>query len=166
MRGVCVRLCAVMTVTGLIFLGNLAVAGADENQDQQLATRLERLEQQVHQLAERKVQVDDRGASMPEHRDGPFIQDDMREPHRGTPPDARWQYPDPRSRGAIRCLVGIVRVAVLVVVIINIGLAIWVFRDIRKRGEGSGFFIVLALIAGVPGTIVYVLNKISERKTT
>ena len=50
-------------------------------------------------------------------------------------------------------------------VICNILLAIWIFTDIRKRGEGSGIFIVLALVAGIPSAIIYSLTRIGDRKT-
>jgi xanthosine utilization system XapX-like protein len=35
--------------------------------------------------------------------------------------------------------------------------------DIRKRGEGSVIFVVLALVAGVPAAIIYTLVRIGDR---
>ena len=43
-------------------------------------------------------------------------------------------------------------------------LAIWICTDIRKRGEGSGIFIALALLAGVPAAIIYTLVRIGDKK--
>jgi hypothetical protein len=53
---------------------------------------------------------------------------------------------------------------VLVGIVFNILLAVWIFTDIRKRGEGSGIFIVLALLAGIPAAIIYTLTRIGDRK--
>jgi hypothetical protein len=48
--------------------------------------------------------------------------------------------------------------------VIHVLLASWVFTDIRKRGEGHGIFVVLALLAGIPGTILYALVRIGDAK--
>lgn len=48
-------------------------------------------------------------------------------------------------------------------VVCNILLAVWIFTDIRKRGEGSGIFIALALIAGIPTAIIYSLVRIGDK---
>jgi hypothetical protein len=48
--------------------------------------------------------------------------------------------------------------------VVHVLLAVWVFGDIRKRGEGSGIFIVLALLIGIPGTALYLLARIGDRK--
>jgi len=47
---------------------------------------------------------------------------------------------------------------------IHVLLAIWVFMDIRKRGEGHGIFIALALLGGIPATILYALVRIGDKK--
>ena len=52
----------------------------------------------------------------------------------------------------------------LVGCIFNILLAIWIYTDIRKRGEGSGIFIALALLAGIPAAIIYTLARIGDKK--
>jgi hypothetical protein len=43
--------------------------------------------------------------------------------------------------------------------------AIWIYTDIRKRGEGPGIFIALALIAGVPAALIYAVVRIGDKKT-
>ena len=63
-----------------------------------------------------------------------------------------------RTACFLKCFFGVLAV-------IHVLLAIWVYTDIRKRGEGSGIFIVLALIAGIPATILYALVRIGDRKT-
>jgi len=44
-------------------------------------------------------------------------------------------------------------------------LAVWVYTDIRKRGEGHGIFIVLALLGGIPATVLYALVRIGDKKS-
>ena len=58
---------------------------------------------------------------------------------------------------------GLLKALLPLIVVINILLAVWVFTDIRKRGEGHGIFIVLALIAGLPGAILYALVRLGDR---
>jgi len=53
---------------------------------------------------------------------------------------------------------------ILVMAIVHIALAIWVYGDVQKRGvAGRGIFIVLALLAGIPATILYALVRIGDR---
>jgi len=52
---------------------------------------------------------------------------------------------------------------VLGCILCNLLLAVWIFMDIRKRGEGSGIFVVLALVAGIPAAIIYSLVRIGDR---
>ena len=47
----------------------------------------------------------------------------------------------------------------------NILAAIWIYTDIRKRGEGPAIFIAMALIAGVPAALIYAVVRIGDRKT-
>jgi preprotein translocase subunit SecY len=42
-------------------------------------------------------------------------------------------------------------------------LVVWIDTAIRKRGEGSGIFIALALVAGVPAAIIYSLVRIADK---
>ena len=53
---------------------------------------------------------------------------------------------------------------VVFLAIIHVMLAGWVFTDIRKRGEGHGIFVVLALLGGIPATILYALVRIGDAK--
>jgi len=59
---------------------------------------------------------------------------------------------------------GLIGLCLLVGVIFNILLATWIFTDIRKRGEGSGLFIALALLAGIPAAIIYTLVRIGDKR--
>ncbi len=55
------------------------------------------------------------------------------------------------------------RLIALGFIVCNTLLAIWIFTDSRKRGEGSGIFIALALVAGVPAAIIYSLVPIRDK---
>ena len=49
-------------------------------------------------------------------------------------------------------------------VIINVLLAIWVYKDIRKRNEGSGLWIVITLLAGFFGALLYAIIRLGDLK--
>ena len=67
----------------------------------------------------------------------------------------------PDARKAVKDLLGLM---ILVWIICNILLAIWIFIDIRKRGQGSSFFIALALVAGIPSAVIYSLVRIGDKR--
>ncbi len=58
----------------------------------------------------------------------------------------------------------VVGLGVLIWILCNILLAIWIFTDIRKRGEGPAIFVALALVAGIPAAVIYSLVRIGDRK--
>ena len=80
------------------------------------------------------------------------------QPH-GMAPMARQHGP---MCPAARCFL---RAVLLVLAVIHVLLASWVYTDIRKRGEGHGIFIVLALLGGIPATILYALVRIGDKKS-
>ncbi|MFQ6035519.1 MAG: hypothetical protein ACE5NM_06690 [Sedimentisphaerales bacterium] len=57
-------------------------------------------------------------------------------------------------------------VLLLVVLVVHILCAVWVYQDIRQRGIGSGIWIVIALLTGLLGTLVYAIVRLgnSEKK--
>jgi len=154
-----------MTVASLARWGNATTVVGQENREREqvLGARLERLEQAVHQLAER---VEHAGPVTMEHRM-------MMPPQMQAPLPQQAQMPGPQLQAGARpmpcplkskgCGMHLLKVLIPLIVIINILLAVWVFSDIRKRGEGHGIFIVLALIAGIPGAILYALVRLGDR---
>jgi len=50
----------------------------------------------------------------------------------------------------------------LVIAVVNILCAVWVFQDIRQRACGSGIWIVIALLAGLLGTLVYAVVRVGD----
>ncbi len=73
--------------------------------------------------------------------------------------------PHPEAAKPLQDLAGLLKLCLLVAFVFNILIAIWIFMDIRKRGEGSGIFIVLALLAGIPTAIIYAIVRIGDKKT-
>jgi len=54
----------------------------------------------------------------------------------------------------------------LLCLVINILLTVWVYQDIKKRNTGSGIWIVITLLAGLFGALVYALTRIGDNKQT
>ncbi|MBU6400514.1 MAG: hypothetical protein KGS61_09365 [Verrucomicrobia bacterium] len=165
-------LCLLMTCAGLLWLARpTPLPAQDENRGGPL-DRLDRLERRVNELAERQEhllqqlgpRLDRRNPLPPPGPEG------LRPPMPGPGPEAlRGPMPGPEPRVAMAAKVldgigGLVRLCLLVCVIANILLAVWIYGDIRKRGEGPGIFIALALLAGVPAAIIYAIVRIGDRK--
>jgi hypothetical protein len=66
-----------------------------------------------------------------------------------------------KHRGGCHKMVG---PFILFVIIIHILLAVWVYKDIRKRDSESGIWIIITLLAGLFGAAVYALVRIGENK--
>jgi len=52
----------------------------------------------------------------------------------------------------------------LMCILIHILSAIWVYLDIRARNAGSGIWIVIALIVGLFGVLVYAVIRLGDMK--
>jgi hypothetical protein len=58
--------------------------------------------------------------------------------------------------------IGLMLIACLV---LHILLTVWVYQDIRKRNTGSGIWIVVTLIAGFAGALLYALVRLGDKPT-
>lgn len=149
--------CWLILLTGLLWCGSTGPARAAEDRDFPME-RLERLEQRVMELAERQEQTMHRLEMQLERRDAPRPM-----PPEAVRPPAAPAGPSPSAVLAKRimdtmglmCLIGFV---------CNILLAVWIYGDIRKRGEGPAIFIAVALLAGIPAALIYALTRIGDRK--
>jgi len=147
----CIRiwLLALVAIVGLL-LCRSAAALAETDDGPQLTQRLDRLEAQVHQLSAQ--------------RDGPGAAPWMEAPQPPGAPAAAgmdWHHWPPSAHRGMR---GPLCLALLcLIVVIHILLAVWVFSDIRGRGQGHGIFIVLALLAGILGALLYAVVRIGDR---
>jgi hypothetical protein len=156
--------------------GTPVARAADGSPDRQ-GDRMQRLEQRLNELAERQEQMMQRlGAPQQQPPMGQMNPRRDRAQFMGRPDlnPARPPFPTPglpnpgmanpamaKAHKGLHDLVGLM---ILGAIICNILLAIWIFTDIRKRGEGSGVFIALALVAGIPTAIIYALVRIGDRK--
>ena len=50
----------------------------------------------------------------------------------------------------------------LIAIIVSILLAIWVFKDIRQNNSGSGVWIVIVLLTGLLGALVYAVVRLAD----
>lgn len=50
--------------------------------------------------------------------------------------------------------------------IVHVLLAVWVYQDIRKRNSGSGIWIVVTLLTGLLGVLVYAIVRIGDSRQT
>ena len=147
------------------------------------ADRLERLERRLDEVAQRQEHMMQRFGAVLERqaptgepgregfrppmslRGGAGIGQSM--PLPGVPaPDGVSAPAGLRAAAAkhLQDIAGMLKLCFLVVIVFNILLATWIYTDIRKRGEGSGIFIALALLAGIPATIIYALVRIGDKK--
>ena len=162
---------SLIVVASLALWGTAATVFGQEAQghERDLVARLDRLEHAVHQLAERAEHAGP--AAMAQRMMPPQMQQ-----HQQPVPPMQMHAPMPQQcapgmgpQSARKCpLRGgcgrhLLMLLIPVILIINFLLAVWVFSDIRKRGEGHGIFIILALIAGIPGAILYALVRLGDR---
>jgi len=157
-----------VTVVGLVLLGPATSALAQENRD--LTTdRLDRLERRVNEMAGRQEQLMRRLSAQLEHQRPTARPADehLRQPMLppGAPGVPATGPQHPRAAKLVKGLSDALGLLFLIGIICNILLAIWIFTDIRKRGEGSGIFVAMALFAGIPAAIIYALTRIGDKKT-
>ena len=112
--------------------------------------------------AARVLGADENGNEPPEHgTPPPHEQMGQMGPH--LRPPTRVVLP-PAIEGVFWHAMRIAKMGMLVVFACHILLAVWVFLDIRKRGEGHGIFVALALLAGFCGAILYALVRLADVK--
>jgi hypothetical protein len=171
--------CTLLTLalTWVALCSGTPVARAADEPSGREGDRMQRLEQRLNQLAERQEQMLQRlGAPQQQPPTGQMNPRRDRaqlmgrpELNPARPPFAGPGLPNPgmpnpdmaKAHKGLHDLIGLI---FLVAIICNILLAMWIFTDIRKRGEGSGIFIALALVAGIPTAIIYALVRIGDRK--
>jgi hypothetical protein len=184
MKRLSLRLGLAAACVALTILGRANPVFAAEPDQAGPADRLERLERRVNEMAQRQEQLMRRlGAQQQEGQTpmataGPEGMRQMRPlpdrarigqpmPPTGTPELAVLPAPAGPAAHNVNLheeIAGLIRLCCLVAFVFNILIAIWIFTDIRKRGEGSGLFIVLALLAGVPAAIIYALVRIGDKR--
>jgi hypothetical protein len=178
MKHLSLRLGLAAACAALAIFGRATPVCAAEPDQSAPADRIERLERRVNEMAQRQEQLMRQLGSQQERQApmGASGGENMRPP-RSLPGRADLGQPMPpagvpetapapaaHAADAHNCIVGLIKFCCLVALVFNILVAIWIFTDIRKRGEGSGIFIVLALLAGVPAAIIYALVRIGDKR--
>ena len=164
MKSLAWRFCLIAAVVGLCLFGRATTGFAQDAGAS--AERLERLERRVNEMAERQEQFMRRlGEQM--QRQAAMGQPGNENPRPPMPPPGgpAAGMQNPRVANAAKSLHDALGLLFLIGFICNILLAIWIFTDIRKRGEGSGIFIAMALVAGIPAALIYSLTRIGDKKT-
>lgn len=177
MKTMITRFYVLIALTVLALMGRVATAVAQDRNMQM--DRLECLEKRVNEMAERQEQFMRRLGAQMERQAGPQAGPraerqrpagrleigKMRQQFSptGAPgvPGAPQNVPAAKAAKGLHDLFGLLFV---IGVICNILLAIWIFTDIRKRGEGSGIFIAMALVAGIPAALIYALTRLGDKK--
>ena len=59
---------------------------------------------------------------------------------------------------------GALGLLLLICVIIRILLAVWVYKDIQQLKHGSGIWIIIVLLAGLLGALVYAVIRLGDNK--
>ena len=59
---------------------------------------------------------------------------------------------------------GVVGLLLALCMIVHILVAVWVYMDIRQLGRGSGIWIVIALLTGLLGALVYAVVRIGDMR--
>jgi hypothetical protein len=164
MRSLSWKLCLTAGISCLALLGNAAPAVASEDIPAAPDERLQQLEQRLSELADRQEQAlrrfDAALAAREQMGRQPAAALERQEPA-PAPPAAGINHPV--AARILQQLGDMARLMILGWLLCNVLLAIWIFMDIRKRGEGSGIFVVLALVAGIPAAIIYSLTRIGDR---
>ncbi len=147
----------------MVFGTALPARAADEDRGT-IGDRLERLERRLDELAQRQEQMMQHFGAMPERQRPGLLPGPGRMGGQMSLPVPAGSVRPPVREKALRDIGGLVTLALLCCFVCNILLAIWIFTDIRKRGEGPGIFIALALVAGIPTAIIYSLVRIGDKK--
>ena len=148
-------------LAGMAVFGRAAPAFAAEGND---SDRLDRLEQRVNEIAQRQEQLMNwLGAGQGQR--GQIGQPGVPGLQPPPAPAVAPPFTQPRAQVAelAKSVRGLLGLAFLAFLFCNILLTIWIFTDIRKRGEGPGIFVAMALVAGIPAAVIYGLTRIADK---
>ncbi len=159
----------VAALAAMIVSGPTKSLCADDREHGPLNDRLDQLERRVNELVEHQHQFMQRPGAMLPRSDKPVPSGaEVARPPMLPGPPMHLTPPPAAPRCPLRgmcCRCPILAALFLLASVINILIAVWIYTDIRKRGEGPGIFIALALIAGIPTAIIYALVRIGDKKS-
>lgn len=141
-----------------LLAGMVATGAVGQDQDQQINTAMRQTELRQKQLdvqqREAKLAFEDKMRQLDLEKRRLEIAAQQKTVPSQMPQQPLWEH--------LRRLHGIIRGMLAVAVLVHLLLAIWVYQDIRKRNAGSGIWIVLAMLTGPVGTLLYLLDRIGE----
>jgi hypothetical protein len=155
-------LCPAILSAGLVFGAGTTSAVAQDRERGDLNERLTRLERGVHEMAQHQQKMMQHFAATMQRPDAKSAMKPGAPCPMPLPPKPGMPAMGPKCPlKPCPCFwVALLGLAAT----INILLAVWIFTDIRKRGEGHGIFVALALVAGIPTAIIYALVRIGDKK--
>ena len=178
MKNLMWRVYLVAAFAGLAWFGRTTAAFAADDPVAP-AERIERLERRLNEMAERQEQMMRNLAGQMERQERMARPggDNFRPPM-AQPGNENLRQPMPlpggpaamATRGGaahpMKGLQDLIGLLFVIGFICNILMAIWIYTDIRKRGEGSAIFIAMALVAGIPAAVIYALTRLGDRKNS
>ena len=149
MRGyVLISVLAVMFLVGITF-------GQEHSEGKE---QQENIERQIH-LRRMQLEMERQEMDLDFHREMKEIELDER---RGAiEHEEQGREHHGRSKGCHENGKG---VFFLMCMVVNILLAVWVYGDIRKRGNGSGIWIVIVLLTGLFGMVPYAIVRLGDMR--
>jgi len=154
-------------LTGLAMLGRTTPASAAEDRGAP-ADRLEQLEGRVKEMAQQQEQfMRQIGAQM--ERQGAMAQAGPENTRQPMPPMQGIHPPmlpgsAPPAAKHLKGISDALGLLFLIGIICNILMAVWIFTDIRKRGDGPAIFVAMAVVAGIPAALIYSLVRLGDKK--
>lgn len=128
----------------------------------------EEIERQVQQMEmqERQMELQQREAEMGIEREMQQLELENRRmqlerEHRGPEHEQRGpEHPGPGMHHPEKEP----HLLLLLIAVVHILVAIWVYTDIRRLNRGSGIWIVIALLAGLLGALVYAIVRLGDNR--
>jgi uncharacterized membrane protein (DUF106 family) len=147
------KLLLVMFIGTSLYFCFPAVAVAEEGDKPQpprpkIEQQMQRIRNAQNELQEQRQQLDRERQELERQRDR-------------MQPQRQWPARKKMYKGGHKPMCGLLMVMCLAV---HILVAVWVFQDIRTRGTGSGIWIVIALLAGLLGALVYAVVRLGDVK--
>ncbi len=167
MKNLSWRLTVTMWLAAFVCWGGITSSRAADEAAAGSPERMERLEQRINELTQRQAQMR-RPEGGPDRAQPAPMQNRERmangAPLQNMPGPGNPGVPGAAAAKIWKDIAGMLHLCFLIGIIFNVLTAMWIFSDIRKRGEGSGVFVALALLAGAPAAVIYCLARIGDRK--
>ena len=139
------RLALLVTVVLICSSAAIAAEGDPPQPPQQ------KIQQQMQRIRHAQNELEQQRQQLDQHRQELEHQREQMQRH--------GQWPHRKDEPKPMCVL-----LMVMCVVVHILVAVWVFQDIRTRGTGSGIWIVIALIAGLLGALVYAVVRLGDVK--